>query len=69
MDKLISLEEYNNLARKRWNAFQSSYKNGIACPRCGEELYDTNPSIELTSYPPKKDIHCNNCKYTGYRIS
>ena len=41
--------------------------NGIACPKCGEELYDTN-SLILTSMPPKRNIHCE-CGYKGYRIA
>lgn len=23
--------------------------NGIACPKCGEELYDSNPTITFTT--------------------
>ena len=42
--------------------------NGIECPECGTELFDTNPMETLTSNPPQKNIHCAFCKYTGYRI-
>ena len=44
--------------------------NGIACPKCGEELYDSNPHSVLLSYPPKTSIIClnHNCNYEGYRI-
>ena len=44
-------------------------KNGIACPTCGEELWDSNPMITLTSFPAQKNIHCEKCKYSGYRIA
>jgi DNA-directed RNA polymerase subunit RPC12/RpoP len=43
--------------------------NGIACPKCGNELMDTNPMMTLTSYPAQKNIHCPKCGYTGYRIA
>jgi hypothetical protein len=51
-----------------WNSDKPK-KNGIACPTCGEELYDSNPMITLTSFPAKKNIHCEKCKYSGYRIA
>jgi hypothetical protein len=40
--------------------------NGVACPKCGEEMYDTNPNLVLTSNPPKKSVHCK-CGFSGYR--
>lgn len=43
--------------------------NGIACPKCGEELLDSNPSITLTSFPAKKSTHCAKCDYQGYRFA
>lgn len=42
--------------------------NGIACPRCSNELWDTNPMMTLTSNPPKKNVHCT-CGYRGYRTA
>ncbi len=64
MKKLISLEEHN--ATKR--SVPKSFPNGIACPNCGEELFDSLPRITLESLPPKLRIHCNSCDYKGYRI-
>lgn len=46
----------------------SPRKNGIACPNCGEELFDSDPMIVLTSCPPQKNIHCKNCNFRGCRI-
>ena len=43
--------------------------NGIECPKCGCELFDSAPMITMTSSPPKKSIMCNACGYTGYRIA
>lgn len=69
--KLKTLEEHN---QNKWQAhlsFTSKFgqpcKNGIACPKCGEEMLDSCPETILTSNPPKKDIHCN-CGYKGYRL-
>jgi hypothetical protein len=41
--------------------------NGIACPKCGEELYDKHPDYILTCNPPKKEVICKKCNYLGYR--
>lgn len=46
---------------------QSPSLNGIACPVCGEELYDSNPMITLDSFPEQKNVHCSSCEYIGYR--
>ena len=71
MDKLISLDDHDKKALAKFQLLidNGPCKNGIACPVCDEELYDTNPSITLVSFPPKKNIHCINCKYIGYRVS
>lgn len=68
---LVSLDEHNSNAwSTQVNMFSNEPKpNGIACPKCGNELMDTNPMITLTSYPAKKDVHCPKCEYKGYRIA
>jgi len=43
--------------------------NGIECPECGEELWDSSPDATLISNPPQKDIHCPKCLFVGYRIA
>ena len=65
--KLKSLEEHDAQQSARRQA-DDPQLNGIACPRCGEELYDSNPNITLGTYPPQKRMHCNKCYYIGYRI-
>jgi hypothetical protein len=42
--------------------------NGIECPNCGCELFDSSPMVILASNPPQKNIACNACGYTGYRV-
>lgn len=71
--KLKSLFEHNNMSSTFYLGLieQSPVPNGIACPKCGEELLDTNPNVTLTSMPPKKNVGCSSdkCDYTGYRIA
>lgn len=63
--KLVSLEEHNARAAEAYRMLGQPCLNGIACPSCGEELFDTSPSITLTSImPPMKHIHCS-CGYKG----
>lgn len=65
-----SLDQHN---QDTWKKFQDYFMmhhskcNGIACPSCGTELYDTNPSVQLASWPPQYHVHCKECAYTGYR--
>jgi DNA-directed RNA polymerase subunit RPC12/RpoP len=61
---LKSLEDHN---RQAWTFTTGPVKNGIACPNCGSELMDSNPSICLTSHPPQWAIHCPECGYSGTR--
>lgn len=67
MSKLKSLADHNSQCETRP---QNSvpHPNGIACPACGKELWDSNPSLTLTSNPPKKNVHCG-CGYHGYRLA
>jgi len=71
--KLKSLEEHNAInSTFHWGMMgQSPVPNGIACPKCGAELLDTQPNVTLTSMPPQKNVGCSseNCDYTGYRIA
>lgn len=61
MKQLISLEEHN----KRVRQVNETGGNGIACPNCGSELFDTD--LSLLSYPPQYKIFCRNCNYKGTR--
>ena len=63
--KLKSLKDHND--SKLFDAYGgNSVKSGIACPKCGSELYYNNPNMVLTSYPPKRSVECKNCKHTDY---
>lgn len=45
--------------------------NGIACPDCGTELFDTKPDEVTAGTPPGKEVHCGKkgCEFTGERIA
>lgn len=63
--KLKSLKDHNDI--KLFDAYGgNSFKSGIACPKCGSELYYKYPDMVLTSNPPKRSVECNNCKHTDY---
>ncbi len=66
-----TLSEYTNRKQKfndEMRKLQEPHPNGIKCPQCGNELWDTNPMIVLTSNPPQKNIHCPKCGYKGYAL-
>ena len=68
---LKPLDEHNSEAWSTQTGWFSNEPrpNGIACPKCGNELMDTNPMMTLTSHPAQKNVHCPKCGYTGYRIA
>jgi ribosomal protein S27E len=39
---------------------------GVACDRCGAELYNPSPGIMLTTDPPKINVRCSKCDFSGY---
>lgn len=68
---LFTLEEYQKQRRveiERARLARQPHPNGIACPRCGEELWDSDPTMTLASNPPQKNIHCPSCKWVGYAL-
>ena len=61
---LESLDEHNQRIIAK-NSVQKS--NGIMCPTCGKELFDTNSNMSLSTHPAKYAINCHNCTYIGFR--
>lgn len=64
---MITLEEHNAKMSKIY-ATTRAVKNGISCPKCGEELSDVDGSV-LSSFPPKMRVICSSCGYTGHKIA
>lgn len=65
--KLISLEDWDSQQREVYQNINQPSKNGIACPECGKELFDTNNGIAYPTYPMQYPIHCK-CGWMGTRI-
>ena len=69
---LKTLEEHNELHRVAYELTEKTnepHPNGIACPTCGAEMWDSCPTITLASYPPRKNVHCPTCGFIGYRLA
>lgn len=66
---LKTLFQHNNEMSATYMAASNACLNGIECPMCGTEMWDTNPTMVLTVNPPRKQIHCNNCPFEGTRIA
>ena len=64
-NNLKSLEQHNKESLSNFTAI-NHLNSGFACPKCGEEMYYSNPGVALASYPPKRNVHCNNCKHMDY---
>lgn len=67
MTDLRTLDDHNRSALEAFTLSNRPCPNGIACPKCGQELVDSNPSVCLTSWPPQYSVHCLACEYNGYR--
>jgi ribosomal protein S27E len=67
--KLVSLEDYNNIRTKMFNTVFTSDITGVACPKCGEELLDTEPHFTFAGSPPQKSVHCSSCNWDGYKVA
>jgi len=63
-----TLAEHNQERRDVHSVVNAPQKNGIACPDCGAELWDTSPNVTLTTNPPLKNIHCG-CGFRDRRVA
>lgn len=61
----MNLKEYN----KKEILHYDLSKNGITCPKCGEDLYDAATSAIPRSYPPLIEVACTVCEFKGIRIA
>lgn len=71
MENLKTIDESNAESLKKQITLDDNTpkKNGIACPVCSMELFDSMPNFTLTSNPAMKNTHCTHCDYAGYRIA
>ena len=67
---LKQLDEHNAERRAFYEALRNPRKgNGIACPKCGAELFDSDTNMTLSISPPQKSVHCTACEFHGYRVA
>jgi len=64
---LKSLDEWNAAHGHVEPPSRKNIPNGIACPKCGHELMDTDRSVQTCSIPPKYSVACPVCDYHGWR--
>ena len=67
-----TLQEHNSSRMADYhlqNEAAKPHPNGIKCPKCDKELWDSNPMVTLTSSPPQKNVHCPDCGFRGYRLA
>lgn len=70
MARMKTLADHN---KERWNTHVASMsstpvKNGIECPNCRAELFDSDPMSTLTVCPPQKKVHCEACSFSSTRL-
>lgn len=61
---LLSLEEFNRLGPYIVSDGQNG--NGIECPKCSNEMCDSDP-FTLLSSPAKRNVHCEKCGHRDFR--
>jgi len=68
---LPTLNEWNDSRYAHWRDPESRKPkhNEIACPNCGEELFDRTPGLIEPGNPPRIEVHCAACEYRGRRVA
>lgn len=66
---MLSLDDFNRERSKQYEGQGNPQLNGIACPNCGKELWDSDPGIQFPTYPPQTAVYCRACEYCGMRVA
>lgn len=68
---LPTLNEWNDSRYAHWRDPESRKPkhNEIACPNCGEELFDRTPGLIEPGNPPRIEVRCAACEYRGRRVA
>ena len=53
---MITLDEHEKSKRNIVDPKETG--NGLKCPECGEELFDSPKNVQYACNPPKKGIAC-----------
>lgn len=62
-----TLDEFNKQRSEKY-INPKPIHNGIACPECGAELYDSANALMLMSNPPMVGVYCD-CGFKGHRVA
>lgn len=61
---LKTITQHNEEMRKKFKEKDNQFfKTGVECPKCKTELEYTDPHSMLMSYPPRKAVHCPECRH------
>ena len=66
MSELKSLADHNSAALAAYEKAKEPRGNGIACPECGQELFDNGISYSIE--PPQYVVYCLSCGWEGSRL-
>jgi hypothetical protein len=66
---LKSLRHFNAGKAANEHGWNVPRRNGIACPECKDELWDTEPDCTIETSPAQKKVNCRGCGYKGFRAA
>ena len=65
-----TLEQHNADRHAIREAFRKvANAAGVACDKCGEQMYYDDPNTVYTSDPPVQRVRCHKCGYYGLKTA
>ena len=61
-----TLHEHNTEMRQRYGSAPRGA--GVACDKCGCQLYYFSPHVVHATIPPQMQVYCKGCKFMGYIV-
>jgi ribosomal protein L40E len=62
-----TLQEYNEYIQLVIKEARENPRANVLCDKCGSELFYSD-NLLLTSYPPKRNVHCRMCGFKGLKV-
>lgn len=66
--ELPSLYDYNYRKEVDHAEQRKNIRSGVACPKCGEELYELQAGMVYMTCPPRKPVKCTRCGFEGTKV-
>ena len=66
--ELPDLYEYNRRKEIDHAEQRKNIRSGVACPKCGEELYELQAGMIYMTCPPRKPVKCTRCGFEGTKV-